>query len=195
MRRPGPACDAVQGALGDRETFIAALRKADGYARHAVALAPELAEAHRALGLNQPYGDPVGIAHLHRAAELVPNDAENQFALAAASNATGVRARVCSLSRALMRSIPCGSGRPARWRWPWLREATAPKRRLWPGADCPRERTSIIYWGGLPDLRGLFGGGQALDDCLAGVRPDGAMSPSACFPMRRMRSASKSVLA
>lgn len=79
----------LQGALGDRETYIAALRKADGYARHAVALAPNLPEAHRALGLNQPYGDPVGIAHLRRAEELVPNDAENQFALAAAFNATG----------------------------------------------------------------------------------------------------------
>jgi TolB-like protein/DNA-binding winged helix-turn-helix (wHTH) protein len=79
----------LQGALGDREAYIAALRKSDRFAKHAVALAPNLPEAHRALGLNQPYGDPVGIAHLHRAAELVPNDSENQLALAAAFNATG----------------------------------------------------------------------------------------------------------
>jgi TolB-like protein/DNA-binding winged helix-turn-helix (wHTH) protein/tetratricopeptide (TPR) repeat protein len=78
-----------QGALGDRETVIAALRKARAYARHAIALAPNLAEAHRALGFTLAYGDPEGVAHLHRAAALEPNDAENQLGLAAALNATG----------------------------------------------------------------------------------------------------------
>ena len=89
----------LQGALGDRETYIAALKKADAYARHAVALAPELAEAHRALGLNRPFGDPVGIGHLRRAAALVPNDAENQLGLAAALNATGEFERELSTYR------------------------------------------------------------------------------------------------
>jgi TolB-like protein/DNA-binding winged helix-turn-helix (wHTH) protein/tetratricopeptide (TPR) repeat protein len=79
----------LQGALADRETFIAALRKARGYARHAVALAPELAEAHRALGLSLDYGDPEGVAHIRQAVAFEPNNAENLIALGAALNATG----------------------------------------------------------------------------------------------------------
>ena len=79
----------LQGALGDRESFIAASRKARSYARHSVALAPDLAEAHRALGLTLAYGDPEGVAHLRRAAALEPNDAEGMLAFGAALNATG----------------------------------------------------------------------------------------------------------
>jgi len=79
----------MQGALADHETFIAALRKANGYARHAVALAPDLAEAHRALGYTHAYGDPAGVAHLRRAAALEPNNAENLISLAAALKASG----------------------------------------------------------------------------------------------------------
>lgn len=79
----------LQGALGDREAFISALRKSEGFARHAVRLAPDLAEAHRALGLTLAYGDPEGIAHLRRAAAIAPNDAENQLGLASAFNAIG----------------------------------------------------------------------------------------------------------
>ena len=159
----------LQGALGDRETFIAALRKADGYARHAVALAPELAEAHRALGLNQPYGDPVGIAHLHRAAELVPNDAENQFALAAASNATGEFEREFAAYRRAHEIDPL-----------WFRTTGALALAMAARGD--RAEAEALARRGLPeganqhnllgriaDLRGLFGGGQALDDCLAGA--------------------------
>lgn len=79
----------LQGALGDYETFIAAVRKATGYGRHAVALAPNLAEAHRALGQTLSHGDPQGIAHIRRAAALAPNDAENLVLLAGVFNATG----------------------------------------------------------------------------------------------------------
>jgi TolB-like protein/DNA-binding winged helix-turn-helix (wHTH) protein/tetratricopeptide (TPR) repeat protein len=79
----------LQGALGDHETSIAAVRKANGYARHAVALAPDLAEAHRALGHSIGYGEPEGRAHIQRAAALEPNNAENLISLASTFNATG----------------------------------------------------------------------------------------------------------
>ena len=79
----------LQGALADYETFIAAVRKANGFARHAVKLAPGLAEAHRALGHTIGYGEPEGVAHLRRAVELEPNNAENLISLAPALNAAG----------------------------------------------------------------------------------------------------------
>ena len=66
----------MQGALGDRETFIAAVRKSRDYARQAVSLAPNLAEAHVAMARTFGYGDPQGVGHFRRAAELGPNSAE-----------------------------------------------------------------------------------------------------------------------
>ena len=79
----------LQSALAGHEGYIAGLRKARGYARNAVRLAPDLGEAHRALGATYGYGDPVGISHLRRAAMLAPNVAETQIDLGAALNATG----------------------------------------------------------------------------------------------------------
>lgn len=79
----------LQGALGDHESFIAALRKANGYARHAVTLAPDLAEAHRALGHTVGYGEPESVAHIRRAAALEPNNAENLISLASTFSARG----------------------------------------------------------------------------------------------------------
>jgi TolB-like protein/DNA-binding winged helix-turn-helix (wHTH) protein/tetratricopeptide (TPR) repeat protein len=79
----------LQGALGDHEAFIAAVQKANRYARHAVALAPDLAEANRALGHSIGYGEPESVAHIRRAAELEPNNAENLVSLAASFNARG----------------------------------------------------------------------------------------------------------
>ena len=58
------------------EGLIAALPRADGYARHALQLAPDLAEAHRVLGVLLPYGSPEALSHLRRAVELDPNNAE-----------------------------------------------------------------------------------------------------------------------
>jgi TolB-like protein/DNA-binding winged helix-turn-helix (wHTH) protein/tetratricopeptide (TPR) repeat protein len=79
----------MEGALGNRETFVAAVRKARAYAGHALRLAPDLAEAHRAFGRTLGYGDPKGLAHLRRAAALEPNDAENLIELGTALGAEG----------------------------------------------------------------------------------------------------------
>lgn len=79
----------MQGALGSHEDFIAAVRKSRVYARHAVHLAPELAEAHAALGDTFGYGDPEGIAYFRRAVELDPDNAERLVDLGEALSATG----------------------------------------------------------------------------------------------------------
>lgn len=79
----------MRGALGDREAFIAANRQARNHAQRAVALAPELAEAHGALGRTYGYGDPKGMAHLRQGAELDPNNAERLIDLGTALAAAG----------------------------------------------------------------------------------------------------------
>lgn len=79
----------LQGALGDRENFTASIRNARNYARRAATLAPGLAEAHGALGRTFGYGDPVGVDHLRRAAELNPKIAENLIDLGTALGARG----------------------------------------------------------------------------------------------------------
>ena len=79
----------LQGALEDHESYIAAIRQARLYARQAVRLAPDLGEAHRALGATLSYGDVDGVAHLKRAATLDPNVAENLIGLGTALGASG----------------------------------------------------------------------------------------------------------
>ena len=79
----------LDGALKDRETYAAAIPKAQSYARHALGLAPNLAEAHLALGMALGYGDPEGVTHLRRAAHLNPNSAEILFGLGGAHDAAG----------------------------------------------------------------------------------------------------------
>lgn len=71
------------------EAFIAARRKAQRYALHALELAPDLAEAHRELGFQLPYASPESKAHLRRAADLDPNDAENLLGLGLVESANG----------------------------------------------------------------------------------------------------------
>ena len=80
---------SLRGALTDHESHIASLREARRYARHALRLSPDLAEAHRAFGSTFGYGDPEGVAHLKRAAALDPNSAENLIGLGTALGATG----------------------------------------------------------------------------------------------------------
>ena len=63
------------------EGRVAALRKAQTYARHALELAPDLPDAHRTLGTVLINGSPEAQAHLRRAAALDPNNAENMIAL------------------------------------------------------------------------------------------------------------------
>lgn len=77
------------GALHDPETFLRSASQAQRYARHAVRLAPDLPEAHRALGIVQGFGTPEAVAHLRRAAELDPNSAENLVGLGAAYGGIG----------------------------------------------------------------------------------------------------------
>ena len=83
------AATTLQSALDDHEAFIVGVRKARRYAQHAVRLAPDLSEAHRAIGATYGYGDPQGIDHLRKAAALAPNIAENQIELGSALGAMG----------------------------------------------------------------------------------------------------------
>ena len=69
--------------------LIAALPKADGYARRALQLAPDLADGHRVLALLLPYGSPAALSHYRRAVELDPNSAEALLGLGSALAAAG----------------------------------------------------------------------------------------------------------
>lgn len=79
----------LEAVANGPEAFIAARRQACGYALHALKLAPDLAEAHREMGLELPYASPQSKAHLRRAAELDPNDAENLLGLGLVESANG----------------------------------------------------------------------------------------------------------
>lgn len=78
----------LDGGLGDKEKSAASHLQARRYARHAVSLAPNLAEGHRALGQTYGFGTPESEFHLRRAAQLDPNNAENLIALADSLAAT-----------------------------------------------------------------------------------------------------------
>ncbi|MEO6114180.1 MAG: winged helix-turn-helix domain-containing protein [Sphingomicrobium sp.] len=71
------------------EGFIEKISQGQGYARHALRLAPDLAEAHRTLGMLLGYGSPEAQAHFRRAAELDPNSSENLVALGSMLGAKG----------------------------------------------------------------------------------------------------------
>lgn len=62
---------------GDR--YRAMHQEAVRHIRHALALAPNLAEAHGALGMVLDFGSMEAQAHIRRAAQLAPNSAENMF--------------------------------------------------------------------------------------------------------------------
>lgn len=76
------------GALGDNERYARAIH-ARAYARRAIQLAPDLAQAHRVYGQFYGYGSAESLAHLRRAAELDPRDPENLVALSEAYGAVG----------------------------------------------------------------------------------------------------------
>ena len=71
------------------EGTIYAMPKALGYARHALELAPDLADGHRVLGVLLPYGSPEALSHFHRAAKLDPNNAEVLIDYGSALGAAG----------------------------------------------------------------------------------------------------------
>ena len=79
----------MDAATSGFESFAAANRQAQGYARHAIDLAPDLAEAHRTLGMLLGYGSPEAQEQLRRAAALEPNNAENMIDLGLAHGAAG----------------------------------------------------------------------------------------------------------
>lgn len=76
-------------ASRDHESVVTALPKAQAHARHALRLAPDLDEAHRALAQVLGYGSAEGQLHFRRAAELDPNNAENLIGLGNAQGAVG----------------------------------------------------------------------------------------------------------
>lgn len=71
------------------EGFIGKIAQGQGYARHSLRLAPDLAEAHRTLGMLLGFGSPEAQAHFRRAAELDPSSAENLVALGSMLGAKG----------------------------------------------------------------------------------------------------------
>lgn len=81
--------DAATDGYDGYEAFAAAIPRAQGYARRAIALAPGLAEGHRSLGMLLGYGSPEAQSELSRAAALDPNNAENMIDLGLAHGAAG----------------------------------------------------------------------------------------------------------
>lgn len=79
----------LAGALGDHDNFAASVAEAQRYARRALDLAPNLAEAHRSLGALHGFGTPDAVTHLRRAAQLAPNNPDNMIGLGATLGATG----------------------------------------------------------------------------------------------------------
>ncbi|MGI8706556.1 MAG: tetratricopeptide repeat protein [Sphingomicrobium sp.] len=79
----------LEGATSGYEGLAEATPRAERYARHALKLAPDLAQAHRTLGMLLPFGTPSAQAHLRHAAELDPNTAENFIWLGVSHGAAG----------------------------------------------------------------------------------------------------------
>ena len=79
----------LEAAWKGHDSSVAATKQAQRYARHALRLSPDLAEAHATLGTALGFGTPESQAHLRRAAELNPNSAENMISLGAVYSAEG----------------------------------------------------------------------------------------------------------
>jgi len=72
---------SLEDPADPEEGLIKALPEAQEYARHALQLAPDLADAHRTLATVLIDGSPAAQAEFRRAAALNPNSAENMIAL------------------------------------------------------------------------------------------------------------------
>jgi TolB-like protein/DNA-binding winged helix-turn-helix (wHTH) protein/tetratricopeptide (TPR) repeat protein len=79
----------LKAALEGPERVIAILPEAQADARRAIALAPDLAEAHGVLGVLLGFTSREAQAHLRRAAQLDPHSAEAQLWLASAERVAG----------------------------------------------------------------------------------------------------------
>ena len=80
---------SLEDTPGGSEGRIGAMPKAVAYVRHALQLAPDLADGHRVLASLLPYGSPEALSHLRRAAQLDPNNAASLLDLGAALGAAG----------------------------------------------------------------------------------------------------------
>lgn len=69
----------LNAEMGDKADIVTATRQAERYARHALALAPDLAEAHGVLGMLLGFSSPEAQYHIRRAAALDPNNGEIAF--------------------------------------------------------------------------------------------------------------------
>lgn len=72
------AAISIGGSFED-EQLLAKQQQAARYIRHALRLAPNLAEAHGALGMVLGFRSAEAVAHIRRAAQLDPGSAENLF--------------------------------------------------------------------------------------------------------------------
>ena len=79
----------MESASKGHEVAATSLPKVQAYARRSLRLASDFAEAHRALAQALGYGNPEGMVHAQRAAQIDPNSAENWLALGAAYGAAG----------------------------------------------------------------------------------------------------------
>ncbi len=86
----------LNAEMGDKLAVVTATREAERYARHALALAPDLAEAHGVLGMLLGFESADAQYHVRRAAALDPNNGEIIFWLGnveeISGNFTGQRA-------------------------------------------------------------------------------------------------------
>ena len=79
----------LDGATKGHQGFILATEQAQAHASHALRLAPELADAHRILGMIYGYGTPQANFHLQRAVRIDPHSAENWIWAGVAYGAAG----------------------------------------------------------------------------------------------------------
>lgn len=89
----------LDGAAGGHEGLVAAIPLAQGYARHALRLQPDLAEGHRVLGGLLPHGSAEAEAHARRAVELDPNSADSWALLSVCHEDVGEFDRAMADSR------------------------------------------------------------------------------------------------
>lgn len=83
------AAIAIHASFGPSERRAAAQASAIAHVRRALALAPDLPEAHTAMAIILGAGSPDAARHIRRAAELNPNDAEVQLYLGQTYGAIG----------------------------------------------------------------------------------------------------------
>jgi len=123
------------------EGVVAATPKAIAYARHALQLAPDLADGHRVLALSLPYGSPEALSHYRRAVELDPNNAEALLGLGSALGAAGQFDGEMAMYQRARMADPT-----------WFR--TTGQRAIWLGETGQRAQAEEIAQSGLANDQG-----------------------------------------